>query len=112
MWLFTPIGFFSIVQKAGTSDLTVRTRVAADLDRLRTEYLPQLSATVENAGTDYPYRATVGHEAFAGCLAALARDIDYANFKNEVARRMGHERAAVYGEVWNALLQLEHDEGA
>ena len=110
MWLFTNVGFFSIVQKPGTSDLTIRARVAADLDRLRKEYLPQLSETVTNAGTDYRYRATVSHDAFAACLGALARDIRYSNFKNEVAHRMGHDRAAVYGAVWDTLLTLENEE--
>lgn len=110
MWVFTPIGFFSVVQKTGRSDLTIRTRVAGDLDRLREAYLPELSATVTGAGTDYRYRATIDHGAFAKGMAAIARDINYSNFKNEVARRMGHERAGVYGEVWNVLLQLENEE--
>ena len=35
MWLFTTVGFFSVVQKPGTDKLTVRARVAPDLDRLR-----------------------------------------------------------------------------
>jgi hypothetical protein len=46
MWLFTTFGFFSVVQKSHSDGLTVRARDAADLDRLRAEYLPELSATV------------------------------------------------------------------
>jgi hypothetical protein len=107
MWLFTNVGFFSVVQKPGTDCLTVRGRVAGDLDRLREHYLPELSATVAGAGTDYPYRATVGHEEFARALAQLVRDVDYPNFKSEVGARMGYERAHVYGRVWGALLDLE-----
>ncbi len=34
MWLFTKFGFFSVVQKPGEARLTVRARVAADLERL------------------------------------------------------------------------------
>ena len=45
MWLFTRFGFFSIVRKPGDDNLTVRARVAADLDALREQYLPELSAT-------------------------------------------------------------------
>lgn len=44
MWLVTIIGFFSIVQKPGQAGLTIRARVAADLDRLREQYLPTLSS--------------------------------------------------------------------
>jgi hypothetical protein len=32
MWIFTTIGFFSIVQKPRTDFLTVRARVTTDLD--------------------------------------------------------------------------------
>jgi hypothetical protein len=35
MCIFTTIGFFSIVQKPRTDFLTVRARVASDLDDLR-----------------------------------------------------------------------------
>jgi hypothetical protein len=35
MWLLTPFGFFSVVNKPGDPHLTVRSRVRADLDALR-----------------------------------------------------------------------------
>ena len=60
MWIFTKFGFFSIVEKQKGSTLTVRSRVCADLDRLRDQYLPSLGATRTKGGSDYPYRATVG----------------------------------------------------
>ncbi len=107
MWILTTVGFFSIVQKPRQTGLTIRTRVAADLDRLRTTYLPTLSATVTGAGTDYPFRATVGREEFALALAQIARDITYANFKGEVARRQGHARERTYSKVWGVLQELE-----
>jgi hypothetical protein len=110
MWLFTPFGFFSVVQKPGTKHLTVRSRVTDDLDRLRQQYMPDLSATVSGGGTDYPYRAEITHDAFARGLAQIARDINYGNFKDEVAIRLGRDRAAVYGDVWTALLKLEQHE--
>lgn len=111
MWLFTPSGFFSIVQKPHTHFLTVRSRAAGDLDRLRERYMPELSATIAGGGTDYPFRATIRHEAFAHGLGQIARAIHYGNFKNEVAAQLGDERAKIYAEVWRALLQLEQDHG-
>ena len=107
MWIFTPFGFFSVVQKHGNHFLTIRARVREDLDRLRTQYLPELSPTVEGAGSDYRYRATVPHEQLALAMAAIVRDIGYANFKSAVAESQGPQRAAVYHEVWDALWQLE-----
>lgn len=109
MWLMTPFGFFSTVKKPGDDHLTVRARSASDLDRLRADYLPDLGPTVIGAGTDYPVRAVVGVEAYAEALAAIARDIDYANFKSEVARRMGHGRGHIYSEVWSDLLAIERE---
>ena len=89
-----------MVQKPGETQLTVRARVAADLDRLRERYLPTLSATVANAGTDYPFRARASRKAFSEAMARMGEDIDYANFKNEV----GKGRAEIYSGVWTRLL--------
>jgi hypothetical protein len=56
MWLFTTIGFFSVVQKKRSDKfLTVRARVASDLDNLRRHYMQNLSPTITGGGTDYPY---------------------------------------------------------
>lgn len=109
MWLFTPIGFFSIVQKRGDTQLTVRSRVKGDLENLRTRFLSELSPTIGKAGTDYPWRATVSHEAFAACAARMVMAIDYANFKNEVAAKQGKARSARYGEVWQALYGMPEE---
>jgi hypothetical protein len=109
MWLFTTIGFFSVVQKRGEPGLTVRARVASDLDRLREKYLPELSATTPKGGTDYPFRGTISHADFARGLAKIGSDIHYENFKSEVARKMGRKREAVYHQVWKALIELENE---
>lgn len=97
MWLFSNLGFFSIVQKPGTDFLTVRARVRSDLDTLRERYLPGLSATQPKGGTDYPWRATTSHAEFAAALGKIALDIDYGNFKNEIAARQGKVWSALYG---------------
>ena len=107
MRLFTRFGFFTIVRKPGDDNLTVRARVAADLDALREQYLPELSATTTKGGTDYPCRATCSHAALAAALGRITLDIDYANFKNEVAACQGKGRAQRYGRVWQALYGME-----
>lgn len=106
MWLLTPDGFYSIVQKRGETDLCVRSRVGADLDRLRERYLPSLTETTETDGSDYRYRAWASHDAVADALAAIARELDYDNFKSEVART-GYERADTYHHVWKVLGRLQ-----
>ncbi|MGY2253445.1 MULTISPECIES: hypothetical protein [Pseudomonas] len=44
MWLFTNFGFFSVVQKDASDDLTIRSRTKSDLDRLRNHYRPEAAA--------------------------------------------------------------------
>lgn len=103
MWLITPIGFFSAVQKSGTDHLTVRARVAADLDALRALYLPTLSPTQAGGGTDYPYRATCSHEAWGEALRQMALALDYDNVKSRVSATQGSARAHIYEKVWHEL---------
>lgn len=110
MWLMTPIGFFSIVEKPYDrydGMLTVRARVEGDLTSLKSRYLPELGQIQADQGTDYRYRATAPREAVARALSQLTLDLDYSNFKDEVNRMQGHERARVYGEVWHCLYRLE-----
>ena len=110
MWLMTPLGFFSIVCKpddVGGGTLTIRARVKSDLEALRRDFLPRLGPIVEGGGTDYRYRAKAPRSEIADAVAGLVRQIDYSNFKNEVAARQGKQRADRYGQVWHALYDLE-----
>jgi hypothetical protein len=110
MWLMTPLGFFSIVCKpddAGGGTLTIRARVKSDLEALRRDFLPRLGAIVDGGGTDYRYRAKALRSEIADAVAGLVRQIDYSNFKDEVAARQGKHRADRYGRVWRALYDLE-----
>lgn len=106
MWLFTPIGFFSVVQKDDSNVLTVRARVREDLDALRQSYLPSLTTTETTPSADYRYRAVASHAAFSEALAKIGAGIGYANFKDEVANCQGVKRSQVYGRVWTTLLDL------
>ncbi|MFN7001302.1 MAG: hypothetical protein ACK4ST_14950, partial [Elioraea tepidiphila] len=109
--ILTPFGFFSIVRKpehAAAGLPTVRARVAADLDALRREALPDPGPTEAHTGTDYPFRARAPQAAVARAIGALVAGIDYANFKDAVAARQGPARAEVYHGVWSALRRLEN----
>ncbi len=115
MWIASTIGFFSVVEKPWDREpgtLTVRARVRADLETLRELYLPLLGGITEDADADYRFRAQAPREAVAVALAALARGVDYDNFKAAVARRQGAARERVYHEAWRAFYRLQEDEGA
>jgi hypothetical protein len=110
MWLITPTGFFSVVCKPGdevAGELTIRARVRSDLDALRQKYLPSLGEIVENTGTDYRFRAKARREEVKKALAKMVQELDYDNFKYEVAKKQGKYRASVYSEIWNVLYDLQ-----
>lgn len=115
VWLITPLGFFSVVRKPAdikAKSLTVRARVRADLETLRSSCLPALGPIRESDTNDYRFRATVSQAAFAQAMACLVQELDYPNFKDEVARRQGHARADLYHEVWATLHRLQEPESA
>ena len=110
MWLLTPLGFFSIMCKpddVGRGTLTIRARVKSDLEALRECLVPDLGEIEESAGTDYRYRANAKRNQVAEALAKLVQDLDYENFKNEVAKKQGKHRATIYGKVWDVLYGLQ-----
>ncbi len=109
MWILTPTGFFSVVRKPGDQHLTVRARSRADLERLAAA-VPALRPIRAGGGTDYPYRARIDADTLADFVASTVRGIDYANFKDAVARRAGARRAKLYGKVWQTLLEIENEE--
>lgn len=111
MWLFTPEGFFSIVDKHDPKhpgELCIRARASGDLDRLRKQ-MPELGETIMHVGTDYPARAWAERSAVAAWASSQMLDLDYSNFKSEVGRTMGHDRAHVYMGVWSQMLKLEKE---
>lgn len=109
MWLITPIGFFSVVQKPTDikkQTLTVRARVREDLEALKT-FLPELGRIQTSTANDYRYRAVAPKAAVAKAMASLIEQLDYSNFKNEVAAVQGQARASAYHDVWSVLHRLQ-----
>jgi hypothetical protein len=118
MWLFTRYGFYSIAcarQVNGSVDpdaLMIRARVAAHLRDLQRRF-PALAGKeiVTLPDRDYRFRLIVPKEIWADTLAALAREQDWSNFKNEVAQFHGrddYERAL--HEVWRVMYDLQSDQ--
>lgn len=108
MWMITPIGFFSVVQKPGDGDsLTVRARVKSDLQALKKQFLPELGRIQESSVTDYRFRALAPRLAVARAFGQIVEQIDYDNFKSEVSVRQGKDRERLYHDVWSVLYRLQ-----
>jgi hypothetical protein len=103
MWIFTDLGFFSVVaHREQVGVLLVRARVRSDLEALRAR-LPLEPKIVTTNAADYRYRMLVPTETFAAVMADAVRSIDYDNFKDAVDERQGHDRAHVYLGIWDHL---------
>jgi len=102
VWIMTTFGFFSVVQKPGEKDLTIRSRARSDLEALKEKCLPSMGE-ITKGGTDYQFRARATHDAVGAALAKIAEHIDYSNFKDTVKERQGADRAHVYLEIWSTL---------
>lgn len=107
MWIFSKVGFFSVVRNNQGDGVLVRARVRKDLVELRDTYAPTLGEITHDKLRDYPYRAKLSLDDLAQVMARIALDIDYSNFKSEVARRQGWERERHYHKVWDVMYDLE-----
>ncbi len=107
MWLFSTLGFFSVVAHRDHPDaLIVRARVRGDLESLRDELLPDLELE-ELETADYRFRAHLSRDEWAHAAERLAASVDYDNFKDAVARRQGDDRAHRYLQVWSVMRELQ-----
>jgi hypothetical protein len=122
MWIFTKHGFFSAVcarqgggkhgQPVDPDLIMVRARVRGHLEALKKRFLDLIGQCEiqESAGTDYAFRIFVDKPVWSQVLARLNEEIDYGNFKSEVARHQGragdaYERSL--HEVWSVMNSLQ-----
>ena len=111
MWLFTTLGFYSVVaDRDDASRVLVRARARADLEALVADHLPG-AQIVEHAGSDYRFRVIVPRREWERAARELAARLDYPNFKDAVAARQGHGRADLYLQVWSLLRRLQRRGG-
>ena len=111
MWLFTPKGFYSVVEDRDNEDAVfIRARRSEDILAL-TEYIEQefLGEMIVMPKADYPFRVHVHREVAADIAYNAAMAISYTNFKNETAKH-DNNRAHIYHNVWDVMLKLETDE--
>ena len=120
MWIFTKYGFYSAACTPsalvhGLDRLVIRARVRSHLEALIKRFPGQLGACEiqDGGGTDYAHRIYVGGLAWQIVMAHLTLDIDYDNFKEEVARHQAERggAGAAYEEslhkVWHVMHELQ-----
>lgn len=117
MWLFTKVGFFSVVKRSEDIHgiLQIRARIKEDLINLLNAYFEKDGSGKdkkrkihEDSRRDYPYRILVTPDELTALFIRLASDIDYSNFKDEVEKRQGKARHDLYLEVWSTMNGAEN----
>jgi hypothetical protein len=122
MWLFTKYGFFSAVcarqgdgkhgRPVDPKRIMVRARVRKHLEAL-SERFPNLLGDCEVrefTGSDYAFRIFLDKAVWSQVLVGLNEDLDYDNFKSEVARFQGRDGAAYehsLHKVWSVMHELQ-----
>ena len=122
MWIFTKYGFFSAVcarqgngrygQAVDPSRVMVRARTRKHLESLKARF-PALIGDCdvrEFPRSDYAYRLFVDKSTWSELLSLLADELDYDNFKSEVARHQDVAGAAyehALHKVWEVMYRLQ-----
>jgi hypothetical protein len=100
MWVCLYDAFLSIVHKDCKPDeLLVRARRPGDIEKI----FPNAIVT-EYDRADYQFRAVVKREVVIAAIATEITDIEYSNFKNQVADRELHD---AYLNVWTTMSRLQ-----
>lgn len=91
MWLITPAGFYSIVEKQTDRgrDSNCACAGQGDLVALKRAHCPSLGRIRESDDTDYRYRATAKRAHVAQAVAQMVEGLGYSNFKSHVAMQQG-----------------------
>lgn len=118
MWIFTRYGFFSAVTSRPipglpqTDELMIRARVKKHLENLIARFPTNLGGKEihHSDNTDYPYRIYASRSVWSLVMETLGREIDYSNFKGEVAdsglTEPDYEHAL--HDVWAVMAGLQH----
>ena len=79
--------------------LGFRRRIDAAISRTASK------AKTPSQSSEHGVVATGKHHASSSSFA----DVNYSNFKHEVAKRQGQKRSLLYHEVWDVLYRLQTD---
>ena len=86
----------------------VRARVRGHLERLLQRFPALRCNIVQTKDTDYAYRIIVEKDQWAWAARELASEIDYGNFKQEVARqKVSPAYTIALHAVWSLMRKLQ-----
>jgi len=111
MWIFTETGFVSAVRKPWAPDkITLRARDKKSLTEFVENYGVEI---ITSRDSDYPHRVVLEDADYKSWLLDKVDDLNYDNFKNQVAKTRGKDYAHLLSNVWGDMLgatDLEREE--
>ena len=122
MWLFTRYGFYSAVcarqgsgkhgEPVDPNRIMVRARTRKHLETLQKQFRALIGGCEiqDDVGTDYPFRFFVEKAVWSQVVVGLSEELDYDNFKSEVARFLGEDGAdyeRALHKVWSVMARLQ-----
>jgi hypothetical protein len=119
MWIFTRYGFYSVVcarqgdgshgQPVDSGRFMVRARVRRHLEALKGRFSELVGACeIHQFSGDYAFRIFVDKPIWSQVLAGLSEEVDYDNFKSEVARfQSSDEYEQSLHDVWEVMRRLQ-----
>ena len=109
MWIFSKLGFVSIVQHRHLPGmLLVRARARDDIDnfvRLLDEIGGKKHPVEETPNADYRFRTVVCNRLVAKVVGRIAAGISYPNFKDEI--HGDPSRDSAYMRIWRAMADFQ-----
>jgi hypothetical protein len=102
MWLFTELGFYSIVKKGAVWHL--RGREWQDLENVATRLPGNPEVQDSFPGSDYPFRLLLNGKQKAAFFKLIEGTVEYGNFKSRVAEMpdQQHKLPALH-DVWETM---------
>ena len=105
MWIFTETGFVSAVKKPDDDGkYAIRARDEESLAGLIAATGAELITTTNS---DYKYRVIIEPKQFVEWVVDQASNIEYSNFKNQVAKTRGYKYTEALHDVWHAMLKTQ-----
>lgn len=106
MWLFTRYGMLSVVRdREHDTHVLLRARRREHLERvLEACHVDSLGSIRETPHNDYRWRKRVSVDVWQSMARTLAADVDYDNFKGEIARtERGSDYELALHDVWEIM---------
>lgn len=111
MWLFTRIGFFSIVKKEN-GEVHIRGRCREHLEALQRKLGAEYPVAESFEGSDYPFRIITNAARLGHIMIVLGNEVTYPNFKGCLARdegELGRAYSYLAHDVWRAGVGFQRD---